>query len=98
MIESCPWKFPLRLTLPPGLGAVKPGPDMLTGSASYFLLIFEPRRGEWECMACAETYGSGVKRFLSPGDVPAHAEAHQTGIDYALVLKKKGIIEWELRT
>jgi len=56
-------------------------------------LVFEPHREGWECMACAETYGCGVKPLLKLGDLARHAEAHQMGLDYALILKKKGILK-----
>lgn len=81
-------RWPLRLTPPLGGGAIGLKiPE--AGDAQFVILVFEPRGSGYECMACAEVYGSWGDRLLSPGDVEAHAKAHQLGYDYALCVQKK---------
>ena len=56
-------------------------------------LVFEPHREGWACIACSETYGAGVKPLLKFEDLERHMEAHQMGLDYAMVLKRKGVLK-----
>ena len=85
------WRVPLNLT---PLRTAAEGPETdVAAIQNSMQLIFVPRREGWECMACTETYGWDQNRLLSPGHVTEHARAHQMGLDYALILKKRGILK-----
>ena len=84
------YKFPLMLSerLVPR-GTEMPDTSRLM---AYECLVFQrygPER-EWRCMACAE---AGNEHYCTDESIQGHCDAHQMGLDYALVcLRRNGML------